>query len=97
VKSLATLRDERSARETELTASQGLDLALITQWSAAEIAPIETALLACSTDYQDATIALAASLKALPADDLDTWFRESGWEPVGATKRERVDHYMTEG
>lgn len=94
---LAELRDQRRASETALADSQGLDITTITSWGEGQIDPIETELLACSTDYAENVTRLTADLEALSSADLAAWFEDIGWEPEGATKRERLANYLRRG
>ena len=95
--SLNDLRAERRAREGALAESVGQDIARISGWPEGTIDPIESDLLACTTDYAEAVAALSSALDAMTADDLAAWFDSIKWEPVGSRKSERIADYMERG
>jgi hypothetical protein len=97
MKSLNDLRAERRVREIALAESVGQDITRISGWSEGAIDPVESDLLACTTDYADSVAALSSDLDAMTADDLAEWFGSIQWEPVGSRKSERISDYMERG
>ncbi|GIX06976.1 MAG: hypothetical protein KatS3mg115_1379 [Candidatus Poribacteria bacterium] len=52
-------------------------------------------MLSSISEYEAAKAALRERLLVLSEEEFAEYFSQIGWEPVGETVEEQVDHYLT--